>query len=114
MAGTAEPPFTQQELLYVIAHRLETLTEDGKVRPQVTATQLGLGPNGTQRIQRLLKGEGTLHWDEAWRLYTALGWINEPAVLRDVQKARRDAARAQAHAAELKAQGVRERQRRGA
>ena len=94
MAGTAEPPFTQRDLIYAVARRLGTLNEEGSVRPQVTATELGLGPNGTQRIRRLLDGGGVLHWDEAYRLYQLLGWINQKAVEREIRQARLDAEKA--------------------
>lgn len=88
MAGAADPPFSQRDLIYAVARKLGTLTKEGKVRPQVTARELGLGPNGTQRIRRLLDGPGVLHWDEAYRLYQALGWINQRAVQQELNQAR--------------------------
>jgi len=108
MADSAEPPFTQRDLIYAAARKLGTLNEEGQVRPQVTATQLGLGPNGTQRIRRLIDGDGVLHWDEAYRLYELLGWINQRAIEKELQSARRDAANAA-----RRARAAAERQRRG-
>lgn len=111
MAESAEPPFNQRDLIYAAARRLGTLTKEGKVRPQVTATALGLGPKGTLRMQRLLKGTGVLHWDESWRIYRLLGWINGEAVERELRAARRAAA--EAEAAAQRARDAAERQRRG-
>lgn len=91
MAEPAEPPFSQRDLIYAVARKLDALTAEGKVRPQVTATRLGLGPNGTQRIRRLLDGSGVMHWDEAYAICQALGWINQRAVQYELNQARRDA-----------------------
>ena len=103
----------------MVARTLGTIDDRGEVRPQVTASALGLGPNGTQRIARLKKGGAVLHWDEAWIFYRLLGWLSEPGVvLRDVQRYRRAAARAEASAGEQRASSSipvgRERRRRGA
>lgn len=108
MARIAEPPFTQQDLLYAAARKLGSLNADGTVRPQVTATRLGLGPNGTQRISRLLKGAATLHWDEAYFLYQALGWINERSVEHDLREAQRAAKAAEASARRARAAAERQ------
>lgn len=76
----ARPPFTQQQLLRLYAEKVGTLNKDGTVQTQRTANALGLGPEGTQKVQRWQKGRGVIHWDDAWRIYSALGWIRESRV----------------------------------
>ena len=78
--SVARPPFDQQQLLRLYAEKVGTLKEDGTVRPQLTARALGFGPEGTQKVQRWLNGAGVIHWDDAWLIYRALGWIREDRV----------------------------------
>lgn len=101
----AAPPFTQRDLLHLAAERLGTLDDTGEVKISATANAFGYQANGDRRIRRLLgrdKTNATLHWDEAWKILTVLGWINEPAVRRDLQRRRLAEARRQAAAAEQK------------
>lgn len=81
------PPFTQQQLLRLYAAKVGTLNDNGTVQTQRTAKALRLGPEGTQKVQRWQKGSGIIHWDDAWRIYVALGWIRESRVKLEAAQA---------------------------